>query len=74
MSLYQRKKKRTGLKIFILILIIISFLIIISYYFFIPSSQINLLINSNNYLQKDIQQVETKPNKIEELPQWLKLI
>ena len=68
MSLYQRKKKRTGLKIFILLLIIISFIIITSYYFFIPSSKINLLINSNNYLQKDIQQVETKPNIIEELP------
>ena len=68
MSLYQRKKKRTGLKIFILLLIIISFIIITFYYFFIPSSKINLLINSNNYLQKDIQQVETKPNIIEELP------
>ena len=67
MSLYQRKKKRTGLKIFILLLIIISFTIITSYYFFIPSSKINLLINSNNYLQKDIQQVETKLNIIEEL-------
>ena len=68
MSLYQRKKKRTGLKIFISLLIIISFIIITSYYFFIPSSKINLLINSNNYLQKDIQQVETKPSIIEELP------
>ena len=68
MSLYQRKKKRTGLKIFILFLIIISFIIITFYYFFIPSSKINLLINSNNYLQKDIQQVETKSNIIEELP------
>ena len=67
MSLYQRKKKRTGLKIFILFLFIISFLIITSYYFFIPSSQINFLINSNNSLQKDIQQFETKPNIIEEL-------
>ena len=67
MSLYQRKKKRTGLKIFISLLIIISFIIITSYYFFIPSSKINLLINSNNYLQKDIQQVETKLNIIEEL-------
>ena len=42
-------------------------MIITSYYFFIPSSKINLLINSNNYLQKDIQQVETKLNIIEEL-------
>ena len=67
MSLYQRKKKRTGLKIFILLLIIISFIIITSYYFFIPSSKINLLINSNNYLQKDIQQIETNPIMIKEL-------
>jgi len=67
MSLYQRKKKRTGLKIFILLLIIISFTIITFYYFFIPSSKINLLINSNNYLQKDIQQIETNPVIIKEL-------
>ena len=67
MSLYQRKKKRTGLKTFILLLTIISFIIITSYYFFIPSSKINLLINSNNYLQKDIQQVETNPTIIKEL-------
>ena len=66
MSLYQRKKKRTGLKIFILFLFIISFLIIATYYFFIPSPQINLLINPDNSQQKDIQQVETKPNIIEE--------
>ena len=67
MSLYQRKKKRTGLKIFILLLIIISFIIITSYYFFIPSSKINLLINSNNYLQKDIQKVETNTTITKEL-------
>ena len=74
MSLYKRKKKRTGLKIFILFFFIISFLIIISYYFFIPSSQINLLINSNNSLQKDFQQVETRPNITEELNPEVEII
>ena len=67
MSLFQRKKKRTGLKIFILLLTIISFIIITSYIFFIPSSKINLLINSNNYLQKDIQKVETNTTITKEL-------
>ena len=65
MSLYNRKKKRTGLKLFISFLFIISILIISTYYFFIPSSQINLLINSNYPPENEIQQVETKPKIID---------
>ena len=65
MSLYNRKKKRTGLKLFISFLFIISILIISTYYFFIPSSKINLLINSNYPPENEIQQVETKPKIID---------
>ena len=65
MSLYNRKKKRTGLKLFISFLFIISILIISTYYFFIPSSKINLLINSNYTPENEIQQVETKPKIID---------
>ena len=65
MSLY-RKKKRTGLKVFISFLFIISILIITAYYFFIPSSQINNLLNSDNPQEIDIQQVEAKNKIIDE--------
>jgi protein-disulfide isomerase len=65
MSLY-RKKKRTGLKVFISFLFIISILIITAYYFFIPSSQINNLLNSDNSQEIDIQQVEAKNKIIDE--------
>ena len=65
MSLY-RKKKRTGLKVFISFLFIISILIITAYYFFIPSSQINNLLNTDNSQEINIQQVEAK-NKIKTL-------
>ena len=65
MSLY-RKKKRTGLKVFISFLFIISILIITAYYFFIPSSQINNLLNSDNPQEIDIQQVEVKNKIIDE--------
>lgn len=65
MSLY-RKKKRTGLKVFISFLFIISILIITTYYFFIPSSQINNLLNSDNSQEIDIQQVEAKNKIIDE--------
>ena len=59
MSLY-RKKKRTGLKVFISFLFIISILIITAYYFFTPPSQINNLLNTENSQEIDIQQVEAK--------------
>ena len=65
MSLY-RKKKRTGLKVFISFLFIISILIITAYYFFIPSSQINNLLNSDNSQAIDVQQVEAKNKIIDE--------
>ena len=65
MSLY-RKKKRTGLKVFISFLFIISILIITAYYFFIPSSQINNLLNSDNPQEIDVQQVEAKNKIIDE--------
>ena len=65
MSLY-RKKKRTGLKVFISFLFIISILIITAYYFFIPSSQINNLLNTDNSQDIDIQQVETNNKIIDE--------
>jgi len=66
MSLYRRKKKRTGLKFFISFIFIILILIITAYYFFIPSSQVNFLINPDNSQENDIQQVETKPKIIDE--------
>jgi len=65
MSLY-RKKKRTGLKVFISFLFIISILIITAYYFFIPSSQLNNLLNTDNSQEIDIQQVEAKNIIIDE--------
>ena len=65
MSLY-RKKKRTGLKVFISFLFIISILLITAYYFFIPSSQINNLLNTENPQEIDIQQVEAKIKIIDE--------
>ena len=65
MSLY-RKKKRTGLKVFISFLFIISILIITTYYFFLPQSQINNLLNTDKPQEIDIQQVEAKNKIIDE--------
>ena len=73
MSLYQRKKKKTGLKVFILLLFIISISIITTYYFFIPTSKINHLINFDNYQEIDTQQVEAKPKTIDEVTPDLKI-
>ena len=62
----NRKKKRTGFKVFISFLFIISILIITAYYFFIPSSQIKNLLNTDNYQEIDIQQVDAKNKIIDE--------
>ena len=73
MSLYQRKKKRTGLKVFILFIFIISISIITAYYFFIPSSKINNLINFDNSQEINKQQVESKLKIIEDVTPELKI-
>ena len=65
MSLY-RKKKRTGLKVFISFLFIISILIITAYYFFIPPSQINNLLNTDSSQEIDTPQVGAKNKIIDE--------